>query len=317
MLMGADVTHHVAGISVAGVVASTDASYSNYFNELRGQKPFDLNGAKRRRRQSEERVLDLVEMAAAHLRRWRRANGQLPEVIVYYRDGVSDGQFVSVLKFERNLLDYAFKLVGGKGYSPELVIIVGQKRHQTRLFLDGGSLSKQGGKQGKDTGKGAKGKSKGGNGDDGKQVPPGTVAGDGIAQPSHLNFFLVSQQGIQGTSVPCHYHVLHLDERLIKAGCGIDALEEITYQLCHLYSRADKAVSYAPPAYMADHLCERGKVYMTTKFGTDDLPSDDGFSSEEQYEKFIKDMIDSRVAWLNRMAKLSADHSLNGLQVYC
>ena len=29
------------------------------------------------------------------------------------------------------------------------------------------------------------------------EVPPGTVASDGIAQPSHMNFFLVSQLGGQ------------------------------------------------------------------------------------------------------------------------
>ena len=77
------------------------------------------------------------------------------------------------------------------------------------------------------------------------KVPPGTVASDAIAQPSHMNFFLVSQQGakflilknlppfrwesripgIEGTSVPCHYHVLHLDKRLIKRGIGVDDLE--------------------------------------------------------------------------------------------
>ena len=33
------------------------------------------------------------------------------------------------------------------------------------------------------------------------------------------------------------------------------AEEQITYQLCHMYSRADKSVGYATPAYMADHAC--------------------------------------------------------------
>lgn len=88
--------------------------------------------------------------------------------------------------------------------------------------------------------------------------------------------------GIEGTSVPCHYHVLHLDKRLIKRGIGVDDLEawqwnvgvsgwdgdlfpqtlpifpsqeNITFQLCHMYSRADKSVGYATPAYMADHAC--------------------------------------------------------------
>ena len=33
------------------------------------------------------------------------------------------------------------------------------------------------------------------------QVPPGTVASDAIAQPSHMNFFLVSQEGICGIEI--------------------------------------------------------------------------------------------------------------------
>ena len=41
-------------------------------------------------------------------------------------DGVSDGQFVKVLTRELNLLDQGFKLME-PGYSPQLVIIVGQR----------------------------------------------------------------------------------------------------------------------------------------------------------------------------------------------
>jgi len=35
-----------------------------------------------------------------------------------------------------------------------------------------------------------------------------------------------------------------------------DDFERVTFELSHLYSRADKAVSYAAPTYLADHLCE-------------------------------------------------------------
>lgn len=283
MVMGADVTHNVVGISIAGVVATTNASYTAYFHELRGQTPFQLNGSKTRLRQSEERILDLTEMAVALLQRWKTANCELPEVVFYYRDGVSDGQFVNVLKLELNLLDSAFKNIGGADYSPKLIIIVGQKRHQTRFFREGVEEGK-------------------------KQVLPGTVVSDGIAQPSHMNFFLVSQKGIQGTSVPCHYHVLHFDDRLIKEGYGVNDLELITYQLCHLYSRADKTVGYATPAYMADHLCERGKDYLETKFHT---------NGNEQDEEEIKKNIEERVAWLNNVMKCSEGGCLNGLQIYC
>ena len=46
------------------------------------------------------------------------------------------------------------------------------------------------------------------------QVPPGTVASEGIAQPSHLNFFLVSQLGrapstvVGGNVVLCYPEVM-------------------------------------------------------------------------------------------------------------
>lgn len=32
--------------------------------------------------------------------------------------------------------------------------------------------------------------------------------------------------------------------------------------LCYIYARATKSVSYVPAAYYADHLCERGRCYL-------------------------------------------------------
>ncbi|CAE7263081.1 AGO14 [Symbiodinium natans] len=292
MIMGADVTHNVAGISVAGVVASVDSSFASYFHEIRGQSPYTLNTLKQRNRQSEERIIDLTSMAQNMLQKWRKMNGRLPNNIIYYRDGVSDGQFVNVLQRELNLLDAAFKNVEAT-YEPRLVIIVGQKRHQTRLWM----ADDKGKGGGKDKGKGKK---------DPAQVRPGTVASDNIAQPSHMNFFLVSQEGIQGTSVPCHYHILHLDKRLVQRGIKVDDFEIITFQLCHLYSRADKSVGYATPAYMADHVCERGKHYLEAYFGHSDVMSTLGTSSsEERKESEMREEIEKRISWLNERAAAS------------
>ncbi|CAE7457295.1 AGO2 [Symbiodinium natans] len=313
MIMGADVTHKVCGISVAGVVASVNSSFATYFHEIRGQSPYTLNELKQRSRQSEERILDLSGMAQSLLQKWRKVNGKLPDKIIYYRDGVSDGQFIDVLKMELNLLVDAFQSISDT-YNPQLVIIVGQKRHQTRLWL----ADKGKGGKGKEKGKGDKGKGKG---KDPLQVPAGTVASDGIAQPSHLNFFLVSQEGIQGTSVPCHYHILHMDERLVKKGYKVDDFETITFQLCHLYSRADKSVGYATPAYMADHACERGKCYLEAQFGVGDIDSRSTLgssSTEDKQEDKLREEIEERKSWLNmKVAASSARDRLNGLQFYC
>jgi hypothetical protein len=236
---------------------------------------------------------------------------------------------------ELNQFVNAFSEFESGRYNPQLAIIVGQKRHQTRFFRDvptdeqvgsgkgaakggkgnkggkGDGVQGKGGKGGK-TGKG----SKGSNGDE-AQVEPGTVAGEGIAQPGHLNFFLVAHQGIKGTSVPCHYHVLHLDARLLKQ-VGIDDIERITFELCHLYSRADKAVSYAAPTYLADHLCERGKLYLETKFA-DDAYEKESLSTDS--EELLRQEIDNRVKWFN--VELQKGHEqqqaghLQGLNYFC
>jgi len=163
---------------------------------------------------------------------------------------------------------------------------------------------------------------KGGKGDcDNMQVKPGTVAGEGIAQPGHLNFFLVAHKGIKGTSVPCHYHVLHLDKRLTKKGFGVDDLERVTYDLCHLYSRADKTVSYASPTYLADHLCERGKLYLETEFADAYDAESMGNSSQnsDEEEAKIRKMIDERVAWFNRKQNEINDGRdlLQGVNFFC
>lgn len=51
-------------------------------------------------------------------------------------------------------------------------------------------------------------------------------------------------------------HFCWLNAHFTKGGSlQNQAEEQITYQLCHMYSRADKSVGYATPAYMADHAC--------------------------------------------------------------
>ena len=65
------------------------------------------------------------------------------------------------------------------------------------------------------------------------------------------------KKGIKGHSIPCQYHVLHKDHRLSDFGTG--DLQVVTYQLCHMYARGDKTVSYASLAYVADLCAELGK----------------------------------------------------------
>ena len=79
-----------------------------------------------------------------------------------------------------------------------------------------------------------------------------------------------------GTARPAHYTVL-LDE-VFRSTVGRDAantLEKLTHEMCYLFGRATKAVSICPPAYYADILCTRQRVYMADLF---DRSSDDNQS---------------------------------------
>jgi len=339
VVIGADVTHDALGVSIAGVVASGDASFTTYFSELRAQSPFVDHPEQQRTRRSQERVLELDKMVQRALQRRKDSmHGELPETVLYYRDGVSDGQFPEVMKFEFNKLICAFRRLG-KHYNPKLVIIVGQKRHHTRLFLDnasadstdggitdGGKSSKgdkryQAGGRGLGHGRWSNGGKGGGGKNASQNVQPGTVAGKGIARPGHLNFFLVAHQGIQGCAVPCHLHVLHLDPRLSQEGIDVDALEQITYEICHVYPRADKTVSYPTPAYLADHLCERGKLYLeqiTPLVERDEwaFASVSSFTTSEEEER-TRQQVTERVVRLNNLLDGRRGSVLEGLNYFC
>jgi eukaryotic translation initiation factor 2C len=64
--------------------------------------------------------------------------------------------------------------------------------------------------------------------------------------PFEYNFILQSHAGIQGTSRPSIYHVLH-DE--VKLPC--DVLQQLCFNLCFLSERATRSISMAAPAYYA------------------------------------------------------------------
>jgi eukaryotic translation initiation factor 2C len=60
------------------------------------------------------------------------------------------------------------------------------------------------------------------------------------------DFFLQAHAGLQGTTRPTHYTVVH-DDNELKA----DVLQGLTHGMAYLFARATKAVSLVPPAYYA------------------------------------------------------------------
>jgi len=223
MVFGADVTHPTSfdpsDPSIAAVTGSYDATLGRYMARVLKQG------------HRQEIITGLKDAAKDMLIGFYRSNsGRKPLALIYYRDGVAEGQFDEVLREEYKALRQAcFELEAG--YCPTITFVVVQKRHNTRLFPVGRERDRSG------------------------NCLPGTVVDKGICHPTQFDFFLNSHAGLQGHNKPGHYHVL-VDEN----GFTADGLQLFTYWQCFLYCRCTRSVSYVPAAYYAHLAAFRGRL---------------------------------------------------------
>nr|QOP58841.1 argonaute 1b [Nicotiana benthamiana] len=242
IIFGADVTHPHPGEdsspSIAAVVASQDwpeiTKYAGLVSAQAHRQELiqDLYTT----RQDPVKGTVAGGMIKDLLISFRRATGQKPQRIIFYRDGVSEGQFYQVLLFELDAIRKACASLE-PNYQPPVTFVVVQKRHHTRLFAnnhrDRNAVDRSG------------------------NIIPGTVVDSKICHPTEFDFYLCSHAGIQGTSRPAHYHVLW-DENKFTA----DALQSLTNNLCYTYARCTRSVSIVPPAYYAHLAAFRARFYM-------------------------------------------------------
>ena len=122
----------------------------------------------------------------------------------------------------------------------------------------------------------------------------GTVVDQGINHPTEGDFYLLSHEGIQGTSRPCHYQVLWDDSEF-----SADELEVLSYYLCHLYSRCTRAVSYPTPTYYAHLVAERARKHHNEMIGVcaeGSICSSGGFYDMPESQKLeIKNLLEEGV----------------------
>jgi eukaryotic translation initiation factor 2C len=257
MVVGIDVTHPQPGSasqapSVAGIVASIDPHL--------GQWPAEL-GVQDKSRQ--EMVSGIGNMFKNRLLLWRKHNKILPENVLIYRDGVSEGQYETVLADElpkiRAACEELYPAPDLKKGLPRLSIVIVGKRHHTRFYP-----------------------TRIGDADSNSNCPNGTVVDRGVTEVRNWDFFLQAHTSLQGTARPAHYYVV-LDEIFSKRPVkpphknAADSLEDLTHNMCHLFGRATKAVSICPAAYYADLVCERARCYLAHLYE----PSDSGSQTGE------------------------------------
>lgn len=274
MVVGIDVTHPSPGSketapSVASIVASVD--------KVLGQWPSEFAVQESRK----EMVSSLEAMFLSRLKLWQKHNRGLPENILVYRDGVSEGQYQLLLDQELPLMRSACRQVypamATKQGFPKVSIVVCGKRHHTRFYP-----------------------TQEGDADRSSNCLPGTVIDRGVTQVDNWDFFLQPHACLQGTARTGHYYVI-LDEifrqRPIKAPLqnASDALEDLTHNMCHLFGRATKAVSLCPPAFYADLLCTRTRCYLSDQFDPNDTSASasvtSGASSQPSFDLKIADSI--------------------------
>ncbi|GAB7366527.1 hypothetical protein MBLNU230_g8516t2 [Neophaeotheca triangularis] len=99
-------------------------------------------------------------------------------------------------------------------------------------------------------------------------VKPGLVVDQVVTHPTSFDFYLQSHNPIIGTGRAAHYFCLTNGMRL-----STQDLQTVTHNFCYAFARATKGVSYCAPAYYADRLCERGRVYLRSWLTGSVLPA--------------------------------------------
>ncbi|KAF7359355.1 Protein argonaute-2 [Mycena sanguinolenta] len=245
--------------SVAGVVSSWDPQACRYGASVRLQ------------RSRLEIIEDLEAMVLDALDLFWRKNKCVPQRIYYFRDGVSEGQFEAIFSFENTAILNACREFAHfpldehkKKRVPNVAFIVCGKKHHTKFFPRDHSSTDTAGKH---------------------NCYAGLVVDRDFSHPHYVDFYLQSQQGLQGTSRPTHFTILS------ETRPSMNLMQALTYALCHCYSRATKSVKIPAPVYYADLICSRAKFHYDEDVDYfDDISvnsSDPGFKFK-QLEYYVK-----------------------------
>ncbi|KAF7332103.1 Argonaute-like protein [Mycena kentingensis (nom. inval.)] len=229
IVMGADIIHPAPGSdgrpSFASLVGNVDSDTAKYIASSRVQT-------------SRQEMIEELQPMCHHIiqmnMRYREmiekkpAGSLAPKRIIFFRDGVSEGQFKQVLEQELPLIK---KACAALNVNPKITILVVGKRHHVRFFPQTERDADRSG-----------------------NCRAGTVVDREISHPTEFDFYLQAHGGLLGTSRPAHYSVLY-DENNFSA----DALQSLAFALCHVYARSTRSVSIPAPVYYADIVCARAK----------------------------------------------------------
>jgi aubergine-like protein len=213
MTIGFDVNHDTRNKSL---------SYGAFIASMDLQQKVEFFSAASSHKDGQEIATNINSHMARALKQYKDTHGALPERVVFYRDGVGDGQIEYVFNQElrgiREKMSILYERFGD-GKEPKLTFIIVNKRLNTRIFQRGRQLT---------------------------NPAPGTVVDNTITLPERYDFYLVSQSVRQGTVAPTSYNVLY-----DTSGLTPDKIQMLSYKMTHLYfnwsgtTRVPAVVQYA------------------------------------------------------------------------
>jgi len=292
LVMGISVSNGVGQetISIISASACLDVGCMQFAQDVKVQTKTEL---------IDDTILkDIVKTLIMQYRIYNR--GVCPDRILLYRDGVSEGSFDRVLKFEVEAIRTACREINnseaGIDWScPQITFVVCMTKHRVRVVPH----EKRGGKD--------------------KNVPSGTCVDNTIMDANNIlkrsptttdlppgcqrfnvpdggcDFLLTAQGGLKGTSKPIYYRViLNENAELGKRNATPltkEKLELATYHMSFQYSTATKAVRAVPVVFYSSKLAGivMGYInYLRGKKGNDEKAVDmeelpDVEESEQQY----------------------------------
>lgn len=219
MVVGVDVHHDTskARRSVMGFVASVNSSLTRWYSRVTFQTP------------TEELICGFRVCLVAALQKYYEVNHNLPDKIVVYRDGVSEGQLQVVEQYEVPQILKCFETF--PNYEPKLVFIVVQKRINTVLYsLSSNTFG---------------------------SAPPGTILDHTLTNRKWVDFFLMAHTIRQGCGLPTHYVSLYN-----TANLSPDHLQRLTFKMCHLYWNWPGTIRVPAPCKYAHKLAFMSGQYL-------------------------------------------------------
>ncbi|PHH72721.1 hypothetical protein CDD80_4302 [Ophiocordyceps camponoti-rufipedis] len=247
MMIGVDVSHGAPGSnapSTAAMTMSVDRDATRYAAMV------ETNGFR----------VEILTAANVHFLfgqladEWKKGHeGAFPKHIVYFRDGVSEGQFSQVIDQEISEIRCFFRSKAPQMPMPKFTVVVATKRHHIRFFP--------------------------GQGDKNGNALPGTLVEKEVTHPFMWDFYMCSHVAIQGTARPVHYHVI-LDEMNVP----VNDFQKMIYHQCYSYARSTTPVSLHPAVYYAHLAGARARAH-------ENIATSEGFRSGAKGHEMIRDQV--------------------------